>query len=127
MAPRSPDVGADGSDPGVLVRLDGVGDQLRCRSAHGDVSGPYEVWQVAGCVLTLAVLAVVAARWLNAGWVTLVMSLSFTAGVSISAAAILKAGPLWPIGASMIFAGTACGVAFVAFVARLAWHPPQGG
>jgi hypothetical protein len=71
-------------------------------------SGPYEVWQVAGCVLTLTVLAVagglVLPPWLVAG----VMTVAFTAAWSLRAASTDESG-LWLVGAIGVFAGTAVG------------------
>jgi hypothetical protein len=71
-------------------------------------SGPYEVWQVAGCVLTLAAIAVagglVLAPWLVAG----VMTVSFTAAWAGRAATSDESG-LWLVGAIGVFIGMAIG------------------
>jgi hypothetical protein len=96
-------------------------------------SGPYEAWQVAGCVLTLAVIAVAAglvfAPWLVAG----VMTVSFTAVWAARAATSDESG-LWLVGAIGVLIGMAIGstvLSVAAWAVRRAvrgrrYHRPQG-
>jgi hypothetical protein len=82
------------------------------------VSGPYSAWQVAGCVVTLAVLAGVAGRQLHPLLVAPVMATAFTAAWAVPAAAEDESG-LWLVGAVLVFAGTAAGTTAVAWGGRL--------
>ena len=95
-------------------------------------SGPYEPWQVIGCVLTLAVIAVVSglllAQWLAA----LAMTIAFTAAWSVGAVASDESG-LGVVGAIGVFVGVAIGstvLSVVAWAVRSAvrgrGHRPQG-
>ncbi|MFC7549138.1 hypothetical protein [Plantactinospora sp. GCM10030261] len=77
-------------------------------------TGPYEVWQVAGCVLTLAALAFVAGRWLSPLVVAPVMTVAFTAAWSWRAATSSDTGT-WVIGAFLVFVGMAAGSTLVSF------------
>lgn len=81
------------------------------------VSGPYQVWQVAGCVLTLAAIAVVGALVSPAWMVAPVMTASFTAAWSVGAARSDDSG-LWVIGAALVLLGMAAGSTLLAFGAR---------
>jgi hypothetical protein len=96
-------------------------------------SGPYEAWQVAGCVLTLAVLAVagglVLPPWLAAG----AMTVAFTAAWSARAAGGDETG-LWLVGAIGVFVGMAIGSTALSvaawavhrWVVRRRGHRPHG-
>ena len=90
----------------------------RTDAATGSVSGPYSWWQVAGCVLTLAVLAAVAGRHLPPLIVVPVMAVAFTVAWSVDAAGADESG-LWPVGAFLVLVGVAGGSALVALAARL--------
>ncbi len=94
--------------------------------ATGAVNGPYAWWQVAGCVVTLIVLAAVAARRLSVWVVVPVMAVVFTAAWSIPAAASDDSG-LWGVGAIMVLFGMSVGAAVVAGVSHLLRrnHRPQ--
>jgi hypothetical protein len=83
----------------------------------GSVSGPYSWWQVAGCVVTLAVVAGLAGRWLHPLLVAPIMAVAFTASWAVPAAAEDESG-LWVVGAVLVFAGTAAGAAVVAWGGR---------
>lgn len=74
----------------------------------GATSGPYVVWQVAGCVLTLAVVAAVGGWWLNPWLVVPVMAVAFTVPWAGQAASIDGSG-LWVVGAVLVLVGTAAG------------------
>ncbi|GIE99315.1 hypothetical protein [Paractinoplanes rishiriensis] len=86
--------------------------------ADGAVSGPYSWWQVAGCVLTLAVVTAVAGRFLPLLVVVPVVAISFTAAWSVQAASADESG-LWPVGAFLVLLGTAVGAAVVAGAVKL--------
>ncbi|TDC38152.1 hypothetical protein E1211_08145 [Micromonospora sp. 15K316] len=74
----------------------------------GATSGPYAVWQVAGCVLTLAVIAAAGGWWLSPWLVAPVMALAFTLPWSVDAASSDRTG-LWAVGAILVLIGTAAG------------------
>ncbi|MEV4657061.1 hypothetical protein [Micromonospora sp. NPDC049301] len=74
----------------------------------GSSSGPYEPWQVIGCVLTLALLAALAARRLSPWLVAPVMTVAFTAAWSWRAATSDDSG-LWAVGAVLVLIGMAIG------------------
>jgi hypothetical protein len=81
-------------------------------------SGPYEAWQVAGCVLSLIVVAVVGG-WLLRPWtVAATMTVAFTVAWSWRAASVDDSG-LWAVGAILVFAGMALGSAALSYGARL--------
>ncbi|MFF5081882.1 hypothetical protein ACFY36_32930 [Actinoplanes sp. NPDC000266] len=88
----------------------------------GAVSGPYAWWQVAGCVLTLIVIAAVAARWAHPLVVAAVMTVVFTAAWSAKAAGSDESG-LWPVGATLVAMGMAAGSVAVAFAGRRLFRP----
>jgi hypothetical protein len=85
----------------------------RTDAETGTVSGPYSSWQVAGCVITLAVLAGVAGRRLSPMRIVPVMSVAFTAAWAVQAAASDETG-LWVVGAVLVLFGTAAGAAVIA-------------
>jgi hypothetical protein len=76
-------------------------------------SGPYEPWQVIGCVVTLLVLAVVAALRLSP-WTVIATT---TVAWVFSAARSDDSG-LWAVGAILVAIGMAGGSAITAFAAR---------
>lgn len=78
---------------------------------------PYDVWQVAGCVLSLITVAVVAARRLPAWIVVPAVPVGFTAAWVATASARDSSG-LWAVGAVLVFAGTLLGAAVVVAAAR---------
>jgi len=77
-------------------------------------SGPYETWQVVGCVLTLVAVGVVAALLLRPWTVAVAMTVAFTLAWSWRATSYDNDG-LWPIGALLVFALTAACSTVVAF------------
>jgi len=82
----------------------------------GITSGPYEPWQVAGCALTLAAIALTGGLAKQA-WTTLVvMPLAFTVAWSIPASTSDGDG-LWTVGAILIFGGMVLGALAVALPA----------
>lgn len=90
-----------------------MGQHLPDGPHDGQKSGPFEAWQVAGCVLTLAALAVGAAiaRWATTAlWI---LPVAFTLAWSIPAASYDDTG-LWGVGAIMILIGTLGGAAVLA-------------
>lgn len=78
----------------------------------GVASGPYEPWQVVGCVLSLALVAVVAGLVRQVAGAMVVMPIAFTIAWSIPAQASDDTG-LWGAGAIMILMGMAVGVCVV--------------
>jgi hypothetical protein len=86
--------------------------------ATGASSGPYEAWQVIGCVLSLGVIAVVGGLLLRPWIVVPAMTVAFTVAWSFAAAASDDTG-LWVIGAVLIFMGMAAGTAALSFGAWL--------
>jgi len=78
----------------------------------GVTSGPYEPWQVVGCVLSLALVAVVAGLVRQAVVAMVVMPIAFTIAWSIPAQASDDTG-LFGVGAIMILIGMAVGVGVV--------------
>jgi hypothetical protein len=79
-------------------------------------SGPYEAWQVAGCVVTLLALAVVAGLVFLPWVVVPVMTVSFTAAWAVGAALSDESG-LWIVGAIGVFVGMAIGSTVVSVLA----------
>jgi hypothetical protein len=79
-------------------------------------SGPYEPWQVIGCVLTLAALAVVAGLLIPPWLVALAMTIAFTGAWSVGAIASDESG-LWLVGAIGVLVGTAIGSTVLSVVA----------
>ncbi|SBT49283.1 hypothetical protein [Micromonospora narathiwatensis] len=84
----------------------------------GAISGPYSGWQVAGCVLTLALLAAVGGWWLSPWLVAPVMTVAFTVTWAAHAASTDASG-LWAVGAVLVLVGTAVGTTVVSLAARL--------
>ncbi|MFI7608417.1 hypothetical protein ACIBTV_25155 [Micromonospora sp. NPDC049366] len=91
----------------------------------GTTSGPYQAWQVVGCVLTLLVVFVGA---LLAGvrpvLASAALTLAFTAAWTVAAASRDDSG-LYAVGAVLLLAGLAAGTAVVAAVVR-AVRPGRG-
>jgi hypothetical protein len=81
----------------------------------GVATGPYESAQVAGCVVTLAVLAVVGSLLLRPWWTVAAMTVTFVAAWSAQAAATDESG-LWLVGAVMLAVGMVTGTAVVSVV-----------
>src|SRR3954452_11193 len=87
----------------------------------GIASGPYEAWQVVGCVLTLLALALAAGVLIHPAVPIAVMPLAFTVAWSIDAASQDETG-LWGVGAILILFGSLVGSAVVAGLATLLRH-----
>ncbi|WP_091350183.1 hypothetical protein [Micromonospora rhizosphaerae] len=84
----------------------------------GATSGPYAPWQVAGCVLTLTLLAAVGGWWLSPWLVAPVMTAAFTLTWATHAASVDETG-LWAVGAVLVLVGMAAGTTVVSVGARL--------
>ena len=80
-------------------------------------SGPYEAWQVIGCVITLIALALAVGVWIHPLLPLAVMPLAFTIAWSIDAASKDDSG-LWGVGAFGILLGSLAGAGLIAAVAR---------
>jgi hypothetical protein len=87
--------------------------------AAGQASGPYEAWQVAGCVLTLAVLAAAGALLVSPWLTALLVTVPFTAAWIATAAPSDDTG-LWAVGAILVLGALAAGSAVVAYGAYFA-------
>lgn len=88
--------------------------------AAGNQSGPYEVWQVAGCVLSLmAVLVAAVFAGVRKFPAAAALTVAFTAAWTVSAAASDDSG-LFAVGALLVLGGMAMGTALVATLAGLA-------
>jgi hypothetical protein len=84
----------------------------------GHQSGPYEAWQVAGCVLSLAVVGALASMRVRPWLVAAVMTVAFTVTWSVDAASKDETG-LWGVGAMLVLAGMALGSGVVCYAAAL--------
>lgn len=73
----------------------------------GNASGPYEAWQVIGCVLSLVAVGSVAALLLPAWVVVGTMTVAFTAAWTATAQSQDETG-LFMVGAMLVFVGMAC-------------------
>ncbi|MFI7658049.1 hypothetical protein ACIBTW_04095 [Micromonospora parva] len=83
----------------------------------GASSGPYEAWQVIGCVLTLVLLAGFAGTRLSPWLVAPVMTVAFTAVWSWRAAGTDDSG-LWVVGGILVLVGMAVGSTLVSLAGR---------
>jgi hypothetical protein len=86
---------------------------------NGSQTGPYETWQVVGCVLCLAVLAFVGGALLGAVVVVPVMTVAFTA-TWVAWASSDPGDGLWPVGAAMLAVGLWMGSAVVSLTGQAA-------
>lgn len=91
----------------------------------GNTSGPYEPWQVIGCVLTLVLLAALAGTRLSPWLVAPVMTVAFTTAWSWRAASSDDSG-LWAVGAVLVLLGMAIGSTLVSLAARRLSRRPAG-
>lgn len=82
--------------------------------ATGVASGPYEAWQVLGCVLSLAVAVVLGTVKLGGPVTVVVTTLAFTVAWSVTASA--DETGLWLVGALLVLVGVAVGAGVVAAV-----------
>ena len=87
--------------------------------ASGSRSGPYEAWQVAGCVLSLAVLTAAGTLFVRPWLTALCVTLAFTAAFVVTEAPRADGTGLWVVGAMLVFAGLAAGSAVVAYTVHL--------
>ncbi|RAO22429.1 hypothetical protein [Micromonospora noduli] len=102
---------------GVWILWLGWDTEYTVDAQTGASSGPYEPRQVIGCVLTLVVLAALAATRLSPWLVAPVMTVAFTAAWSWRAASTDDSG-LWVVGAVLVLVGMAVGSALVSLVGR---------
>lgn len=80
--------------------------------ATGAVSGPYAVWQVVACGVTLLVLAVVAGWWSAPWFAAPAITLPFTAAWTVHAARVDDTG-LFAVGAVLLLVGLGTASALV--------------
>ena len=87
--------------------------------ANGNTTGPYTTAQVAGCVLTMLVVLVVAVlAGVHPLAAAAAMTVAFTVAWTVQAAFTDDSG-LFAVGAILVFAGTATGSTMVALLTRL--------
>lgn len=84
----------------------------------GAMSGPYSVWQVSGCVVTLIAVAGAGGWWLGPWLVAPVMTVAFTVPWAVHAASTDGSG-LWAVGAVLVLIGMAVGSTLVSLAGRL--------
>ncbi|HYN95630.1 MAG TPA: hypothetical protein VES42_17420 [Pilimelia sp.] len=92
----------------------------------GVASGPYEPWQVAGCALSLALVALVGGWAVGPWWTVPAMTITFTAAWSLRAAGSDESG-LWLVGAVLVLGGMALGSALVSLVGWFLGGRVSGG
>ncbi|MBW0103228.1 hypothetical protein [Pseudonocardia sp. KRD291] len=85
----------------------------------GTATGPWALWQVAGVVVSLIAVVVVATRWLPVWVVLAVVPVAFTGAWSLTAVPSDTSG-LWAVGATMVLVGSLAGTAAVAPLAAVA-------
>lgn len=91
--------------------------------AAGNVSGPYQAWQVAGCGVTLLALLVGAVLLrVHAAAAAVALTLAFTAVWTWDAVRKDDSG-LFVVGALLVFVGLAASSAIVAAIARAMTRP----
>lgn len=88
--------------------------------ATGVASGPYEAWQVLGCVLSLAVAVVIGTAVLGGRVTVVVTTLAFTFAWSVTASS--DGSGLWLVGALLVLVGVAVGASVVAAVTAAVLH-----
>lgn len=89
------------------------------RYVNGEATGPYQAWQVAGCVLCLAALAFVGGALFGPLVTSLAVTVAFT-GAWVMWASARDGDGLWPIGAAMLVAGLGTGSVVVSLLGRAA-------
>ncbi|MER1996704.1 MAG: hypothetical protein ABTA24_09440 [Arthrobacter sp.] len=92
-------------------------DTVAGTDAAGSQTGPYEAWQVAGCVLSWIVLAWLGVRVLRPFLLTAALPVGFTAAWILTAALHDDSG-LWAVGAILVAGGTLAGNAALVWVLR---------
>ncbi|HZB29331.1 MAG TPA: hypothetical protein VE465_04100 [Streptosporangiaceae bacterium] len=93
--------------------------RLKQIGPDGRMTGPYTAAQVIGFILTLAVITVAVTWWCENAWIAPVMTTAATtAYFSAEAATSSDNDGLWPIGAALVFIGTALGAIFISLMTR---------
>jgi hypothetical protein len=85
--------------------------------AFGNVTGPYQAWQIVGVVLALGALAGMAGWHGQAGTATAVIPTVFTTCWIIDAVTDEWNDGLWPIGAGLVAIGSFLGIGGAALLA----------
>ena len=80
----------------------------------GVASGPYEAWQVLGCVLSLAAVVVLGSLKLGPWWTVLTVTVAFTVTFSVTASS--DETGLWGVGALLVAFGVAAGSTVLAMI-----------
>jgi hypothetical protein len=92
-------------------------DQHQDIDATGNVTGPYQAWQIVGVVLALGASAGLAGWHGQARIATAAIPTVFTTCWIIDAATAEWNDGLWPIGAVMVAVGSFVGIGVAAFLA----------
>ncbi|MFD6563759.1 hypothetical protein [Micromonospora profundi] len=102
---------------GVWLLWLGWDTEYTVEEETSSTSGPYEPWQVIGCVLTLVLLAALAGTRLSPWLVAPVMTLAFTVAWAWQAASTDDSG-LWAVGGFLVLIGMAAGSTVVSLAGR---------
>lgn len=92
-------------------------DTVAGTDAAGAQTGPYEAWQVAGCVLSWTALVWLGVRVLRPFLLITALPAGFTAAWILTAALHDDSG-LWAVGAVLVAGGTLAGNAVLVWVLR---------
>jgi hypothetical protein len=92
-------------------------DQHKDIDAFGNVTGPYQAWQIVGVVLALGALAGMAGWHGQAGTAIAVIPIVFTTCWIIDAVTDEWNDGLWPIGAGLVAIGCFLGIGGAALLA----------
>ena len=92
-------------------------DTVGISSGTEPQSGPYEAWQVVGCVMTWIVLTWLGKKVLRPLLLIPALPVGFTAAWILTAALSDDSG-LWAVGAILVAAGTLAGNALLVWVMR---------
>ncbi|WP_243884684.1 hypothetical protein [Cellulomonas fengjieae] len=84
--------------------------------ATGVASGPYEAWQVLGCVLSLAAVVALGSLVLGPWWTVLTVTVAFTIAFSVTASS--DETGLWGVGALLVAFGVAAGSTVLAMIMK---------
>jgi hypothetical protein len=100
-------------------------DQRRDVHPDGRETGPYQAWQVAGLVLVLAVVGVVAIWLDHAGATLLALPVALAAACGVDWAPDDGSG-LWAMGVVMVFTATLIVTAVTVAIVSLVGRPTSG-
>ena len=110
-------VKGSGGHAAISVRYGTLHDDYLYIYGQKHQTGPYAVWQVAGCVLSWIVLVWFGVRVLRPFLLTAALPVGFTAAWILTAALTDDSG-LWAVGAVLVAGGTVAGNAALVWVLR---------